>query len=138
MVMSTIAGMVCVRTTQILLRVSLLFSLWPINQLISSIAVDAVPSLDSKIQLHSFRDNKRPEFRGETLDSPVGVALLEWNSRLGVPTNVWIAASTAVVHCTSCDLTRSFPAHRLHLDSGVCNDPGQALTVAGADEDDDH
>jgi hypothetical protein len=109
MVMSTIAGMVCVRTTQILLQVSLLFSLWLINQLISSIAVDAVPSLDSKIQLRSFHDNKRPEFRGETLDSPVGVALLEWNSRLGVPTDVWIAASTAVVHCTSCDLTRVFP-----------------------------
>ncbi|KAJ6531653.1 hypothetical protein DFH09DRAFT_1326414 [Mycena vulgaris] len=59
----------------------------------------------SPFRFRSFRDGKHPKKIGETLDSPVGAALLEWNSRLGVPTDVWMLISTAVVPCTSCDLS---------------------------------
>ncbi|KAJ7720031.1 hypothetical protein B0H16DRAFT_1509383 [Mycena metata] len=82
-----------------------------------------------EIRLRSFADDTSPSFRGETLNSSVGSALLEWNSRLGIPADVWMMASTAVVHCTSCDLLRSFPAHIIHLDNELCNDPGQKLIV---------
>ncbi|KAJ7790646.1 hypothetical protein B0H14DRAFT_3161303 [Mycena olivaceomarginata] len=99
------------------------------------VPVDACAPFEATIRFRSFCA-KRPEFQGETLNSAVGTALLQWNSRLGVPTDVWITASTAVVHCTSCDLTRTFPAHLLHLDGGDCSDPGQAVVSAdGFDTD---
>ncbi|KAJ6547969.1 hypothetical protein DFH09DRAFT_1087436 [Mycena vulgaris] len=87
----------------------------------------------SPFRFRSFRDGKHPKKIGETLDSPVGAALLEWNSRLGVPTDVWMLISTAVVPCTSCDLVRSLPAHFLHMQDGICTDPGQSLTLEEQD-----
>ncbi|KAJ6472011.1 hypothetical protein C8R45DRAFT_1104221 [Mycena sanguinolenta] len=51
----------------------------------------------------------------EFLDSPIGAALLEWNSRLGIPTDVWAVASTAIQECETCSFVRSFPAHAAHL-----------------------
>ncbi|KAJ7814013.1 hypothetical protein B0H14DRAFT_2604457 [Mycena olivaceomarginata] len=99
------------------------------------VPIKECPPFEASIHFRSFCD-KRPEFRGETLNSAIGTALLQWNSRLGVPTDVWITASTAVVHCTLCDLTRSFPAHVLHLDGEDCSDPGQAVVSAnGFDSD---
>ncbi|KAK7015710.1 hypothetical protein R3P38DRAFT_2543392, partial [Favolaschia claudopus] len=100
------------------------------------IEVEACKTIDSLIQFRSFRGDARPEFKGETPDTPVGAALIQWNSRLGVPADVWMLISTAVVHCTSCDLTRTFPAHTLHLDvTGQCADPGQAIIAPGGDDD---
>ncbi|KAF8186516.1 hypothetical protein K438DRAFT_1765289 [Mycena galopus ATCC 62051] len=92
--------------------------------------VEACAPFDGEIRYRTFRDNKHPEFKGETLDTPIGAALLEWNSRLGVPADVWIMVSTAVIHCSTCDLTRTFPAHAIHLKDGVCGDPGQAIVAA--------
>jgi hypothetical protein len=101
-----------------------------------SIVVEECEAFDGEgvIRFRSYRDDKQPEFAGETIDTPVGAALLEWNSRLGLPCDVWMMVSTAIIHCTSCDLVRSFPAHTLHLDaSGSCTDPGQALIAPAAD-----
>ncbi|KAJ7902583.1 hypothetical protein B0H14DRAFT_2555122 [Mycena olivaceomarginata] len=56
------------------------------------------------IRFRSYRDDKWPEFASETIDTPVGAALLEWNSRLGLPCDVWMMVLTAIIHCTSCDL----------------------------------
>ncbi|KAJ7829622.1 hypothetical protein B0H13DRAFT_1916387 [Mycena leptocephala] len=74
---------------------------------------------EPEYRFRSFRDSKTPKTVGETLDTAVGAALLEWNSRLGVPADVWLLISTAIVHCPECDLVRSFPAHLLHVDDKV-------------------
>ncbi|KAJ7022644.1 hypothetical protein C8F04DRAFT_1137624, partial [Mycena alexandri] len=79
-------------------------------------------------KMRSFRDARRPKENIESLDTSVGAAFLEWNSRLGIPTDVWLMVSTAIVHCDTCDLVRSIPAHLNHLHGGVCSDPGQSVT----------
>ncbi|KAJ7122370.1 hypothetical protein C8R44DRAFT_736061 [Mycena epipterygia] len=60
----------------------------------------------------------------EFLDTPIAAALLEWNSRLGVPTDVWAVVSTATTRCSSCRYIRTFHAHTAHLHpiTGLCND----------------
>lgn len=88
------------------------------------------------MQFRSFRDGQTPRKVKDTLNSAVGAALLEWNSRLGVPTDVWVTVSTAVVLCKECDLVRSFPAHLLHLENDTCSDPGQSLIPVGDAEHD--
>ncbi|KAJ6598326.1 hypothetical protein DFH09DRAFT_1394478 [Mycena vulgaris] len=94
--------------------------------------VEPVEPSEVSFRFRSFRDDKRPKDVGETLDTPVGSALLEWNSRLGVPTDVWMVISTAIAHCKACDLVRSFPAHLLHLsEDGECKDPGQEFIAPG-------
>ncbi|KAJ7508000.1 hypothetical protein B0H11DRAFT_1902316 [Mycena galericulata] len=50
--------------------------------------VDECVAFTAVFQFRSFRDGRRPERFQETLDTPVGAALLEWNSRVGVPTDV--------------------------------------------------
>ncbi|KAJ7359924.1 hypothetical protein DFH08DRAFT_1039256 [Mycena albidolilacea] len=96
--------------------------------------IEPCDTFNGRIRGRSFMNGEQPQFRGETLDTPIGAALLEWNSRLGVPADVWMLVSTAVVHCAVCDLTRSFPAHRLHLDDdGACADPGQAMIAVNDD-----
>ncbi|KAJ7017333.1 hypothetical protein C8F04DRAFT_1147542 [Mycena alexandri] len=84
-----------------------------------------IDALIPEFRFRSFRNDKRPKKVGETIDQPVGAAMMEWNSRIGVPADVWSVISTAIVHCTDCDLTRSFPAHLLHLTNNSCTDPGQ-------------
>jgi hypothetical protein len=82
----------------------------------------------------SFPNGYRPPSQTEDmLDTPVGLAYLEWNSRFGVPMDVWAVISTAVVHCAVCDLVRTHPAHSAHLDqtSGYCADVGQGEAVIG-------
>ncbi|KAF8176642.1 hypothetical protein K438DRAFT_1939297 [Mycena galopus ATCC 62051] len=99
--------------------------------------IKAAEPFGGQFQFRSFRDNKRPAWRGETLKNAIGAAFLEWNSRLGVPADVWSMISTAVVHCEHCDLTHTMAAHKLHLSaSGACNDPGQEIGIARGDEDD--
>ncbi|KAJ7898876.1 hypothetical protein B0H14DRAFT_3852958 [Mycena olivaceomarginata] len=48
-------------------------------------------------------------------ESPIGVALLEWNCKVGVPQDVWAIASTATTECAAYKLCRTFPAHLAHL-----------------------
>ncbi|KAJ7437074.1 hypothetical protein B0H11DRAFT_2362278 [Mycena galericulata] len=60
------------------------------------------------------------------LETPSGVAFTEWNSRIGVPMDVWILLSTSGVKCKTCHLRRSFKAHQAHCDeTGQCLDPGE-------------
>ncbi|KAF8152711.1 hypothetical protein K438DRAFT_2079321 [Mycena galopus ATCC 62051] len=83
-----------------------------------------------QIQFRTYRDDDaRPEYRGCHMKTPIGAALLAWNSRLGVPADVWMIASTAVIHCKECDLIRTFPAHFMHLDDNTCSDAGQAVVA---------
>ncbi|KAJ7147890.1 hypothetical protein C8R43DRAFT_952908 [Mycena crocata] len=57
------------------------------------------------IALRSMPAGKCLGKSAEYLDLPVGAALLEWNSKLGVPTDVWAVASTATNLCKTCELT---------------------------------
>ncbi|KAJ7169088.1 hypothetical protein C8R43DRAFT_945053 [Mycena crocata] len=76
------------------------------------------------IALRSMPAGKCLGKSAEYLDLPVGAALLEWNSKLGVPTDVWAVASTATTLCKTCELVRSFHGHDAHLHpvTGICND----------------
>ncbi|KAK0442451.1 hypothetical protein EV421DRAFT_1904219 [Armillaria borealis] len=45
---------------------------------------------------------------------PVRAAWLKWNSRIGIPRDVWAVISTARSLCECCGRIRSFPAHEVH------------------------
>ncbi|KAJ7052131.1 hypothetical protein C8F01DRAFT_1376218 [Mycena amicta] len=91
-----------------------------------------LPSADT-YRLRTFRDGKLPSSTAVER-SPICTAFYEWNSRLGVPQDVWWTIVTAVILCPDCDLVRTFPAHQAHLDRlGGCADPGQALTILRGD-----
>jgi hypothetical protein len=63
-------------------------------------------------------------------ETPIGAALLEFNSVIGVPADVWATVTTAYVQCKVCHLVRTFPAHRGHLDSaGTCHDMGEGVAT---------
>ena len=47
--------------------------------------------------------------------APTLGALREWNSRVGIPQDVWALVSTMEVACSDCKLVRSAPAHQHHL-----------------------
>ncbi|KAJ7501345.1 hypothetical protein B0H11DRAFT_2373477 [Mycena galericulata] len=57
------------------------------------VLVDVCEPTQATIRLRSFRNGRRPEKVQETLDTPVAAALLEWNSRIGIPTDVTAFAS---------------------------------------------
>lgn len=62
----------------------------------------------------------------EFLHSPTGAAFLEWNSRIGVPKDVWAVISTAKITCKTCKFTRSFNGNDAHCDKdGNCLDKGE-------------
>lgn len=89
---------------------------------------DAVVDLED-LPLRTFRD-RIPEDVQYLTETPFFLGLLQWNSRLGVPMDVWYLISTSVMVCDSCDLARSFPAHESHLrPDGTCGDEGQALII---------
>lgn len=57
----------------------------------------------------------------ECLRSPVFVALMEWNSRIGVPADVWMMAFTSVIWCSRCGRFRTNEAFWKHTKSqGSC------------------
>ncbi|KAJ7719406.1 hypothetical protein B0H16DRAFT_1474986 [Mycena metata] len=60
------------------------------------------------------------------LYTPTGVAFAEWNSRIGVPLDVWTLLSTSGVKCSEYLLLRSFEGHHEHPKDGQCGDPGEA------------
>ncbi|KAF8076819.1 hypothetical protein FPV67DRAFT_1445383 [Lyophyllum atratum] len=74
-----------------------------------------------------------PGHVAEFMDRPVGAAYVEWNSRLGVPQDVWALISTAYVECKVCHLCRTFDGDRAHRDlTGVCMDGGNGVaSLAG-------
>ncbi|KAJ7218744.1 hypothetical protein C8J57DRAFT_1254742 [Mycena rebaudengoi] len=71
------------------------------------------------------------------LNTPSGIALLEWNSRVGIPYDVWSVVSTGIVRCGACDLVRTFEGHKDHLDeAGECGDLGQDFLAPAGDNSD--
>ncbi|KAJ7271369.1 hypothetical protein B0H12DRAFT_1067213 [Mycena haematopus] len=93
------------------------------------LTVSACRESEGPVRRRSYRLDEQgeeiyPEWRGHAQDTAIGAALREWNSRLGVPTDVWIMTSTATVLCARCDLVRTFTAHALHLDAQrSCENP---------------
>jgi hypothetical protein len=96
------------------------------------------PSAVTTFTRRTYYKNQEPAHSEEALDSPTALALLEWNSPLGIPTDVWMTICTGYVVCPGCDLARSFTAHRLHLDTqGLCADVGQAKNISDSQYDSD-
>lgn len=63
----------------------------------------------------------------EVLDHPIGLAMLAWNSRVGVPADVWYLIFSALKLCICCKLVRSIPSYDVHFDDkGACIDVGGA------------
>lgn len=55
------------------------------------------------------------------LESPIAVASIEWNSKIGVPADVWALISTAHITCSTCGLIRSHKSHNDHLkENNIC------------------
>ncbi|KZP03200.1 hypothetical protein FIBSPDRAFT_969220 [Athelia psychrophila] len=50
-------------------------------------------------------------------DSMIGRALIEWNSRVGIPLDAWVTVSSARVYCATCNRVRSFDGDSLHRDA---------------------
>ncbi|KAF5353019.1 hypothetical protein D9757_012736 [Collybiopsis confluens] len=72
----------------------------------------------------TFLNNQQPAF-GDSIDSALGRPFLEWNSKLGIPADVWAMVSTAVIACEACKLVRTFAADKAHRAiDGFCMDPG--------------
>ncbi|KAJ7867743.1 hypothetical protein B0H14DRAFT_3441662 [Mycena olivaceomarginata] len=84
----------------------------------------SVERLPHELTIRELPPGKQLGTEAEFLESPIGAALLEWNSPLGVPLDVWAMASTATTECETCKLCRTFPAHAAHLHptTGMCND----------------
>jgi hypothetical protein len=81
-----------------------------------------------KLRTHASRADV--ESGREYLDTPVGIAFLEFNSRIGIPVDVWVTITTAYICCVTCQLVRTFPAHRAHLDShDICYDLGEGVAT---------
>ncbi|KAJ7758074.1 hypothetical protein B0H14DRAFT_3166150 [Mycena olivaceomarginata] len=95
---------------------------WPTPSTIAH--VPRPERLPHDLALRELPRGKQLGTSAEFLDSPIGAALMEWNSRLGVPLDIWALASTATTECSTCHLCCTFPAHAAHLHTvtGVCND----------------
>lgn len=65
--------------------------------------------------------------RQEELYVPLGHALLAFNSRFGVPKDIWTAIQSAVITCESCCYARTIHAHERHLDptTRLCSHEGR-------------
>jgi hypothetical protein len=81
------------------------------------------------LKLRTFADPDTT-FVKELLDTPIGIASLEFNSRIGVPLDVWVTITTAYIQCPTCQLCRSFPAYHAHLRDGMeCLDLGEGVAT---------
>ncbi|KAF9029446.1 hypothetical protein BDZ89DRAFT_1038518 [Hymenopellis radicata] len=86
--------------------------------------------MHEELVLRTFPDGLRGDQiqADEFLDHPIGLAMMSWNSRLGVPQDVWHLIFTACIQCPTCRLVRSPSAYVAHLESGVgsaCKDVGE-------------
>ncbi|KAJ6456198.1 hypothetical protein C8R45DRAFT_943853 [Mycena sanguinolenta] len=59
--------------------------------------VKPVEPFNAPIRFRSFWDDKRPEWVGDAFHSPIGAAFQEWNSRLGIPGDVWSLITSASI-----------------------------------------
>ncbi|KAJ3817025.1 hypothetical protein F5880DRAFT_1512129 [Lentinula raphanica] len=85
----------------------------------------------------TFLDGQHPAFNDQS-DSALGRPWLEWNSKLGIPADVWKVVSTGVTVCETCVLVRTFNADRIHrAPNGSCMDPGQVVEDSSEVDEDD-
>ncbi|KAJ6610035.1 hypothetical protein B0H10DRAFT_2193570 [Mycena sp. CBHHK59/15] len=64
----------------------------------------------------------------DKINTIVGRAWIAWNSRRGVPKDIWALISTAFTHCRHCDLIRTFVGDCVHRDENhICLDVGQGI-----------
>jgi hypothetical protein len=89
-------------------------------------------------QFHTFKNKDAIDLPWQQkIDTPSAIALMEWNSRVGVPGDVWSVVSTGVVLCGECDIVRTISAHNDHLgEGGACTDPGQDFIAPSGDDSD--
>ncbi|KAL0057207.1 hypothetical protein AAF712_016160 [Marasmius tenuissimus] len=82
--------------------------------------VETNPHIEER--LLSLSGNPPSELpRRDALWSLVGTIFLMWNSRFGIPSDVWAFARTAVITCKNCSLVRTFDADKLHRIDGKCS-----------------
>lgn len=68
----------------------------------------------------------KPPVPIEFSDTAIGIAWSEWNSRIGVPEDVWVLLHTSMESCSHCGLVRTFEADIAHRSANnVCLDPSQ-------------
>ncbi|KAF7968245.1 hypothetical protein HWV62_31535 [Athelia sp. TMB] len=88
-------------------------------------------------ELVEFHPSSNPSPPQETFeDSMITRALLEWNSRIGIPQDAWDTVATARVQCRGCDRVRSFDGDAMHRDVDglpLCGGP----PMDGDDEDEE-
>ncbi|KAJ7883088.1 hypothetical protein B0H13DRAFT_1890601 [Mycena leptocephala] len=83
-----------------------------------------------RISVRTYPPHYIVPHQDDFIDTPSGIAFMEWNSRIGVPMDVWALLCTAYVSRRSCKLRRSFLAHRVHCnEAGECQDPGEARPI---------
>ncbi|KZP03617.1 hypothetical protein FIBSPDRAFT_968840 [Athelia psychrophila] len=86
------------------------------------------------LQFHPSFNPSPPEETFE--DSMIARALLEWNSRVGIPQDAWDTVASARVLCRGCNLVRSFDGDCVHRDAdGLPSCGGPPLD--GGDDDDE-
>ncbi|KAK0496586.1 hypothetical protein EDD18DRAFT_1167186 [Armillaria luteobubalina] len=103
---------------------------WPIrfNVLPMQLDIDDISEIPARKYPPDITVKSNKIVAQEYLDHSIGAALLEWNSRIGVPQDVWTIVSTAYIECRTCKLVRIFPAHIAHCnEKGECQDVGQVI-----------
>jgi hypothetical protein len=69
-------------------------------------------------------------------DAVVIRAFDEWNSRAGIPLDVFYSIITATVYCSSCERNRSLAGDRAHkTDLELCRDKGKQRDLAEKEGD---
>ncbi|KAJ6609475.1 hypothetical protein B0H10DRAFT_2297321, partial [Mycena sp. CBHHK59/15] len=64
----------------------------------------------------------------DKINTTVGRAWIAWNSRRGVPKDIWALISTAFTHCRHCDLICTFVGGCVHREENhICLDVGQGI-----------
>ncbi|KAF7981506.1 hypothetical protein HWV62_33063 [Athelia sp. TMB] len=91
--------------------------------------------------LMEFHPSSNPSPPEETFeDSMITRALLEWNSRIGIPQDAWDTVATARVQCHGCNRVRSFDGDAMHRDVHglpLCGGPPMDRDDDEDDEDED-
>ncbi|KAK7019273.1 hypothetical protein R3P38DRAFT_3199456 [Favolaschia claudopus] len=90
-----------------------------------STSVNLMPPPPLRISCRTYPSGYSIPLVEDFVETPSGLAFCEWNSRLGVPRDVWVLLSTSGVLCSTCKLRRSYEAHQAHLKDGKCADPGE-------------
>lgn len=76
-----------------------------------------------ELRLRKFTNGEEP-IHQDSLNTTTGRPYLEWNSCLGVRSDVWAMVTTAIAFCPCCRLNRTYDAHKQHLTpDGNCTDP---------------